>query len=193
MNNLENAINGFKNGQIGIFPTDTAIGVGCRVDDAIAINRVYEIRNRPKEKALIVLVDSVEMAEIYVELTSEIKEKLVSQFWPGGLTIICECKTDKIPAAVRANGETLAVRMPDNDSIRRIINEVGVPIVAPSANFSGEKTPFTISEVDKNLINKVDFVFEGVCTMEGVSTIVDTTVIPWKLVRQGVVKLVNID
>lgn len=189
MNNIDNAINGFKNGQIGIFPTDTAFGIGCRVDAIDSINRIYEIRNRPMEKALIVLVDSVEMAKKYVEINKEISEKLIDPYWPGGLTIICKCKIEKIPSVVRAGSNTLAIRMPDHDEIRKIIREVGVPIVAPSANFAGDKTPFTIADIDKNLIKKVDFVLEGVCTMGGVSTIINTVSSPWKILRQGVVSL----
>lgn len=188
MNN-EDFIQNFKEGKIGIFPTDTAYGIGCRIDDASSIDKIYKLRNRPEEKALLALVSSVEMAEEYVNIPEDVKDQLIEKYWPGGLTIIFNCYVDKIPANVRANRTTLAVRWPNHKGLCEIIDKVGVPIVAPSANFSGEPTPLELSEVDTELIESVDFVIEGMCTIKGVSTIVDVTVTPWKVVRKGVIEL----
>lgn len=183
---VEKAIKYLKNGKIGIFPTDTAFGIGCRMDDEEAVRRVYKIRNRPEEKALLVLVSSLQMAEEYVFIGDEVREKLINKYWPGGLTLILRCNEEIVPGIVRAGGETLAVRMPGHEVLRNIIEKVGVPIVAPSANFSGYPTPLKLSEVDKKLQNMVDFVLSGVCTMKGVSTIIDCAKKPWITVRQGV-------
>ncbi len=187
--NDDEIIKNFKDGKVGIFPTDTAFGMGCRIDEVSAIERIYKIRNRPEEKALIALVSSVEMAEQFVTIPREVKVHLIEKYWPGGLTIILNCYQEKIPSIVRANGPTLAVRWPDQRKLCRIIEGVGVPIVAPSANFSGKKTPLELNEVDKNLLTAVDFVVSGVCTIKGVSTIIDATVTPWKIVREGVVSV----
>ena len=70
----------FKKGGIVIFPTDTAYGIGCRMDNEESVKRVYELRNRPHEKAMIALVGSVEMAEKYVEIPAQVKEKLLDIF-----------------------------------------------------------------------------------------------------------------
>lgn len=188
MNNDE-IVNNFRDGKVGIFPTDTAFGIGCRIDAQTSIERIYKIRNRPEEKALLALVSSVEMAEQYVTIPSEVKTQLVEKYWPGGLTIILNCNVEKVPSVVRADGPTLAVRWPDHKMLCDIITRVGVPIVAPSANFSGELTPLSMDEVDSRLLEAVDFNVSGVCTIKGVSTIIDTTVTPWKIVREGVVKL----
>ncbi len=191
MNNkdIENAIENLKAGKVGIFPTDTAYGIGCRMDDENAVKHVYKLRNRPEEKALLILVSSVEMAEKYVEIPEEVRKKLIEKYWPGGLTIILNCKTEKVPGIVRANGETLAVRFPYHIDLQEVIDKLGVPIVAPSANFSGESTPVQLNRISPELISKVDFILPGMCTMEGVSTIVDTTVQPWKIMREGVVRI----
>ena len=181
----------FKKGGIVIFPTDTAYGIGCRMDNEESVKRVYELRNRPHEKAMIALVGSVEMAEKYVEIPAQVKEKLLDKYWPGGLTVIFNCKIDKVPSTVRSDGPSLAVRFADQKEIVEIINIIGVPIIAPSANYSGEMTPASLAEVDPTLLKKVDFVLKGMCTIKGVSTIVDTTVTPWKIVREGVVKIKN--
>lgn len=189
MNNFEEIVKGLKEGKIGIFPTDTAYGIGCRMDNASAVERVFAIRKRPLEKAVLVLVSSVEMAEQYVNIPPEVRAKLVDAHWPGGLTIILNCDTDKVPAIVRSEGTTLAIRLPDHPALVKIIESLGVPLIAPSANFSTEKTPLSFEEVDENLKSQVDFVMTGVCTIKGVSTIVDATVNPWKIVRQGVVNV----
>ncbi len=191
MNNIDSfneAAERLKEGQVGIFPTDTAYGVGCRIDDIEAVKRIYEIRNRPSEKALLILVSSMEMAREYVSITEEAMN-MVSKYWPGGVTFIFPCIVDKVPAIVRANGSTLAVRLPAHEDLRKMIDIIGVPIVAPSANFSGEITPTTISEVDLALQEHVDFSLSGMCTMKGISTIVDLTGVRPVVVRQGVVTI----
>ncbi len=129
------------------------------------------------------------MAKDYVFIDDDSDSKLVKRYWPGGLSIIFRCKKEKVPGIVRANGETVAVRFPNHSELVDIINKIGVPIVAPSANFSGDATPIKLSEVSKKLLDKVDFTLNGVCTIEGVSTIIDTTQKPWKVLREGVVKL----
>lgn len=178
-----------KKGKIGIFPTDTAFGIGCRCDDKDSVENIYRIRNRPEDKALLILVDSLEMAEKYSYINNEVKKTLVGRYWPGALTLILPCKKEKVIKNVRAGGDTIAIRLPDHKVLREIIKGVGVPIVAPSANFSGEATPYSLSDVDTNLIDKVDFVLEGVCTMKGVSTIIDTTSNPYTVIRQGVINI----
>ena len=192
MENKNEAIKQLKAGKIGIFPTDTAFGIGCRADDEKAVKRVYKIRNRPEEKALLILVSSIKMASEYAYIDDKVRRELIDLYWPGGLTIILPCKTEKIPAVVRAGGSTIAIRFPSNPMICEVIEKIGVPIVAPSANFSGEATPFSLEEVDHSLLKEVDFILPGMCTMKGISTIIDATVAPWKVIRQGVVE-VNYD
>lgn len=191
MNNQE-IIEILKKGGVGIFATDTAYGLGCVMDNKEAIERVFRLKKRPETKPLLVLASSIEMAEKYVEMGIDVK-KLTKKYWPGGLTIILKCKRNKVLKLVTANSNTLAVRLPDNEILRSIIEKVGVPIVAPSANIAGEKTPYTLEEVDSDLIKKVDFVLPSECTMGEVSTILDAIVVPWKVVRQGVVKLSKYD
>lgn len=192
MDNISEAVEHFKKGKVGIFPTDTAFGIGCRMDNIDSIKKVFQLRNRPEEKALLVLVGSLKMAEEYVVINEKIKNNLIDKYWPGGLTLVLKCKKEKVPEIVRSGGETLAVRFPDHQILQKIIQGVGVPIVAPSANYSGEKTPLKFSDVDQGLLDKVDFSLKGVCTMEGVSTIVDAASDQWKIVRDGVVKVAGL-
>jgi len=188
---MEKAIEVFNNGGIVIFPTDTAIGIGCRIDNKKAIKRLFEIRKRPESKPLLILVNSAEMAEKYLlPIPQKVKDKLIKKYWPGKLTIVMRCISDKVPFPVRSKKNTLGVRFPDSKILLELIGKIGVPIVAPSANFSGEDTPFSFEDIDKELIKKVDFVLdEKLASERELSTVIDVTVEPWKIIRKGAVKI----
>jgi L-threonylcarbamoyladenylate synthase len=186
---LEETIKVLKKGGVVIFPTDTAFGVGCRMDDENAVRRIFEIKRKPLSDALLVLVDSVDMAEKYVDIPGDVRKKLINRYWPGGLTIFFKCKKDKVPSIVRSGSDVLAIRWPNHKEIEEIIKKVGVPIIATSANISGKQTPFKVEDVNKSLIDNADYVMEGECAYKKESTIIDTTVTPWKIVRKGAVKL----
>ena len=191
MKNIEKAIKILKEGGIVIFPTDTAYGIGCRIDAVESVKKVFDIKKRDYSKALLALVDSMEMAKEYVSIPKSIREKVLNVYWPGGLTVFLKCNLEKVPSIVRSGEESLAIRLPDHKDIRNIIKQVGVPILATSANFSGEPTPYSMSEVNKALISQVDFVLNGECTFRKQSTILDCTVEPWKIIRQGAIRISN--
>lgn len=188
MDEVKNAIDILKDGGIVIFPTDTAFGIGCRIDSEKSIERLFRIRKRPGSQAVPVLVSSLEMANDYVEeIPNEVQEKLVKKYWPGALTIVFSCKTEKVPSLVRGGGMTLGIRIPDHETTLLIIKGVGVPILGPSANFSGEPTPFSIEDLNPELIEQVDFVVHGQTKLKEASTVIDCSTKPWKILRQGAV------
>ncbi len=189
MYNLDKAVDILKNGGIVIFPTDTAFGIGCRIDDESAVRKLFELRKRSKDKAVPILASSIQMVEDYVQpFDSDIRE-LMQKYWPGALTLVLACKVEKLPSLVRGGGNTIGIRIPDHNSALRVIRAVGVPILGPSANFAGGKTPFEFSDLDPNLVRKVDFVLPGQCKIKKPSTVLDVTVKPWKVVRAGAVSL----
>jgi L-threonylcarbamoyladenylate synthase len=189
MDKVKKAIGVFKNGGIVIFPTDTAIGIGCRIDDEKAIKKLFRIRRRSENKPLLALVSSIEMAEEYLlSIPKKVKDELIKPYWPGELTIILKCNPDKVSALIRGGGDTLGVRFPNKPALLELINAVGVPIVAPSANFGGEKTPFRFEDLNPKLVKQTYYVLNGQISSEkNVSTIIDCTVTPWKIIRNGVV------
>lgn len=188
---IEEAVKVLKNGGIVIFPTDTAIGIGCRIDNPNAVKRLFKIRKRPSTQATPVLVDSFEMAQRYLlPIDREIIDRLVEQYWPGALTLILQCIEVKVPKLVRGGGSTLGVRMPNHTTTLNIIKNLGVPILGPSANFHGEKTPFRFDDLNPELVKKADYVLNGEVGLEkNVSTVVDCTVEPWKIIRHGAIPL----
>jgi L-threonylcarbamoyladenylate synthase len=187
---VKKAVEILKDGGIVIFPTDTAFGIGCRIDRPDSIQRLFKIRRRPETKATPVLVDTVKMAQEYLEpIPQDVIDKLIEPYWPGALTLILHCNRVKVPELVRGGTTTLGVRIPNHPVARQLIRETGVPILGPSANFSGEQTPYAFQQLNPELIKLVDAVVSGECTVKQASTVVDTTVKPWKVIREGAVKL----
>ncbi|MBI2032585.1 MAG: threonylcarbamoyl-AMP synthase [Candidatus Levybacteria bacterium] len=185
---IKQAIEVLRQGGIVIFPTDTAFGIGCRMDIELSVKRLFDIRKRPKEKALPVLFDSKEKVLDYVWLRSKKVEKIMDRYWPGALTIVLKAK-ENVPFIVRGGKDTVGVRVPDHKFLLSIIKDLGIPLLGPSANFSGEDTPFKLSEINKELIRKVDFVLEGDTKFKGVSTVIDYSGNEWNILRQGILDI----
>jgi len=188
--NVQKAIEVVKNGGIIIFPTDTVFGIGCRIDNESAVNRLFAIKQRSKTQAPPVLVNSIEMAQEYLlPIPQDVIDRLMKNYWPGALTIVLPCKIEKVSSWVRGNSNTLGIRVPNHQIILEIIRGVGVPIIGTSANFHGAKTPKTVDELDPDFVKKVDMIVEGVCNVGISSTVVDCSQKPWKILRQGSVTL----
>ncbi len=184
------AITTLNKGGIVIYPTDTAFGIGCRIDRPDAIKRLFQIRRRSVTQATPVLVSSISMAEEYLlSIPDLVREKLLARYWPGALTVVLPCKTDNVPELVRGGMGTLGVRMPNHPIALKMIQQVGVPILGPSANFHGEKTPYSFEALDPGLVQLVDYVLSGECAVKQASTVIDCSVNPWKTLRQGEILL----
>lgn len=189
MFSIQNAINTIRNGGVVVFPTDTAYGIGCRMDNVHAVDRIFKIKERSKGNPLLVLVDSIKMAEAYVEIPDDVRRKLLDFYWPGGLTVFFRTKKNKVPDIVTAKTDILAVRLPKDKTLQEMIHAVGVPIIATSANKSGKETPYNAGSVDEDIKRQADMVLDGECTYKKESTIVDTTVSPWKIIREGAIAI----
>lgn len=187
---IQQAVEVLKQGGIVIYPTDTAFGIGCVIDDGKAVKRLFKIRKRPENKATPVLVDTVKMAQDYLEpISQEVIDKLIEPYWPGALTIILPCKTERVPSFVRGGGSTLGLRIPNHPITRSLIRNLGIPILGPSANFAGEKTPYSFKELNPQLVKLVDYIVPGECTTKQSSTVIDCSARPWKILRPGAVTI----
>jgi L-threonylcarbamoyladenylate synthase len=187
-NQVEKAIKVLQVGGIIIYPTDTAFAIGCSIDDEKAIERLFRVRKRPQTQAVSVLVDTVTMAQDYLQpIPGEVVDKLIESYWPGALTIVLPCLVDKTPELVRGGTNTLGVRIPNHPIARAIIQGFGSPVLGPSANFHGEPTPYNFTDLDPKLVKLVDFVVGGECTIKQPSTVIDCSINPWKVLREGAI------
>ncbi|OGD86759.1 threonylcarbamoyl-AMP synthase [Candidatus Curtissbacteria bacterium RBG_16_39_7] len=184
---LKRVIQILKAGGIVIIPADTVFIPACRMDKTDTIKRLYKIKKRSKNQPTLVLVNSVSMAKKYVAIT-EAANKLIKKFWPGPLTIIFPAKKN-VPKEIQGGNGTLGVRYPNYPFILKAIKAVGVPILAPSANFKGKLPPKRFKDLDKDFIKLADYVFKGKCKIGKESTVVDATVIPPNVLREGAIKL----
>jgi L-threonylcarbamoyladenylate synthase len=189
-NQIEQAVKILNQGGIVIFPTDTAFGIGCRIDNQNTIQRLFKIRKRPQSQAVPVLVSDLEMAKKYAsDLPNNVVQKLVKPYWPGALTIILKANEETVSKLVCGGGETIGLRMPNHPVVLEIIKKVGVPVLGPSANFHGETTPYEFKDLSSQLISLVDYVVKGECLVKQASTVLDSTLTPWKILRQGAISV----
>ncbi|MEK7533253.1 MAG: L-threonylcarbamoyladenylate synthase [Patescibacteria group bacterium] len=188
-NTISDAIVVLSQGGIVIFPTDTAFGIGCRIDRSASVDRLFRLRKRPLTQAMPVLVDSEVMALPYFDHPNDIVRRLMETHWPGALTIVSACTTGRLYSPIRGGTNTVGMRMPDHDGALSLIRGVGIPILGPSANFHGNPTPFRFEDLDTELTRLVDYVVPGVCSAGVASTVVDATRTPATIVRQGAIVL----
>ena len=186
---IKQSIEVLKSGGIVIFPTDTAFGIGCRMDYENSVAKLFDLRRRSLEKAVPVLADSIEIVKKYVSDFPPDAEDLAKKYWPGALTIVLKANIS-VPSLVCGGGDTVGFRVPSNETIKAIISGVGVPILGPSANFAGEKTPFEFEDLDKELIKLVDFVMPGECTIKKPSTVIDCSQQPFRILREGALDII---
>ena len=171
-------------GDVIIFPTDTVYGIGAKINDLQALEKIYEIKNRPKEKRLAVLCAGVNDMKEIVYLTPDAM-KLIEHFMPGALTIILKSKEE-----VRNDFifETVAVRIPNHELALRILKENGA-MATTSVNISGSKPMNNYIDIVKEFNNDVLCVYPNTETPSKISsTIVDLSGEECVLIREGSIK-----
>jgi L-threonylcarbamoyladenylate synthase len=188
----EEAVKILRNGGVIAFPTDTVYGLGADAFNTRAVERVYEIKNRPENQQFPLLVADAKQLTTLAEPIPEITWLLARRFWPGGLTLVLS-KKDSLPAYL-ASGPTIAVRVPNHPVCLALIEGLGNPITGTSANTSGHPAALTADEVRQQLEGKIDLVINGgKCPGGKESTIVDITREPPTILRHGIIPSHEID
>ena len=190
---LEKASEFIKQGKIVVFPTETVYGIGTNGLDEKAVRKLYEIKKRPLNKPISLLVSNMEMVKTIAQDITEVEYKIMEKFFPGPLTIILK-KKDIVPDIVTAGQETVGVRMPSGEIARKLVELSGVPIATPSANISGEPSGTNLLEIKKHFEENVDFYIDGGNSELGISsTIVQVIDGKIEILRQGSITLEQIE
>lgn len=190
--NIKKAANLLKRGEVVAFPTETVYGLGANVYDKKAIVKIFEIKKRPFFDPIIVHIASLKQLEEIAYLPYKKIQVLINKFWPGPLTLILP-KKKKIPYLVTAGLETVAVRMPANLIALSLIQELGLPIAAPSANLFGKLSPTKAIHVQKQIGKKIKIILDGGQTSFGLeSTILFIKKIP-QILRLGSLTIEEIE
>ena len=181
-------------GGVIVCPTDTGYAFSANALDTKAVVKVFILKGRSYSNPMHVAVSSIEEAEKYAYL-NEAAHLLASKFLPGALTLVLPRK-EIIPSLLVGGRDTIGIRIPDNKVILELVAMTNLPLTTTSANISGHPTPYAIQEVVSQLgdsIRNVALVLDqGKLPVPELSTIIDLTVSPPQLIRQGRVSWLEI-
>lgn len=184
-NEMKEAAELIRKGELVAFPTETVYGLGADALHPEASKKIYAAKGRPSDNPLIVHICKFEeLVSIAKEVPAQ-AEKLADAFWPGPLTMIV-WKNEKVPYETTGGMETVAIRMPKHPVALKLIEESGCLIAAPSANTSGKPSPTEASHVKLDLDGKIPMILDGGPVGIGIeSTIIDLTEDTPMILRPG--------
>ena len=170
---IDAAVSILRLGGLVAIPTETVYGLAADATNENAVLKIFEAKGRPAYNPLIIHVKSTRMAEEYIQW-NDAAQTLAEKFWPGPLTIVLPSRINsKIAKTARASLPSIAVRMPNHPVALNILDQLGRPLAAPSANMSGKISSTSADHVFKNLNKKIDAIIDGGSSSVGVeSTIV---------------------
>ena len=173
-----------KQGILVAIPTETVYGLAAPLFH-LSVKEIFSLKGRPQDNPLIAHVSSIEMAEQIGQNIPPLFYQLAKEFWPGPLTLIIEKKAT-VPSIVSAGQSTIAIRMPSHPLALQIIEKVGQPLVAPSANLSGKPSPTCVQHVLEDFDGKLAAVVDGGVCQYGIESTVLSLVHPTPtLLRPG--------
>jgi len=184
---IEKGIFILRQGGLIAYPTDTVYGLGACLSIPQAVERIYKIKERPRNMPLPLLLADISQIEEYTETVPQLAWILIRSFLPGALTLVLP-KSNRVPDTVTSGGTTVAIRVPDHPIPIALIKGLGAPIVGTSANLSGRPSPLAADEVYSQLGNEIDFIIDGGrCPGGKESTVVDVTGEAVTVLREGAI------
>src|SRR3954469_18222448 len=184
---LDEAAALLRSGGLVAFPTETVYGLGGLALEPLAVRAIYAAKGRPMTNPLIVHVLGEREARPLCARWPLEAMQLASRFWPGPLTLVLP-RTDLVPDEVTGGGPTVAIRAPSHPGARALLDRVGAPLAAPSANRSEHVSPTTARHVLRDLNGRIDAVLDGGRCPVGIeSTVVALTPAGPRLLRAGAV------
>jgi len=175
------------NGGVISFPTRHLYGLGADAFNTDAVNRVFEIKRRPEDKPLLVLIDKQYDLTRLVRNVPYAATRIMERFWPGAVTIVFKAK-DTLPVNLTAGTDRIGVRMPEHPVALALTKAVQGPITATSANITGYSGCSLVSDMDPLITDKLDLIIDAGALKGGAgSTVVDVTEDSPKILRQGAV------
>ncbi|MCG6895008.1 MAG: threonylcarbamoyl-AMP synthase [Desulfobacteraceae bacterium] len=175
-------------GGIVVFPTTGLYGLAADAMDAAAVDRIYRVKRRSKDKPLSVLIADSSSLSFVAATVPPAARRIVDAFWPGSVTVVLEARS-AIPGNLTAGRGKIGVRMPNHPVALALVRAVGGIITATSANVSGMPGIARIEDLDVHLAAEVDLVLDAGPLEGGAgSTVVDATQSPPVVLREGAVR-----
>lgn len=173
-----------------VFPTDTVFGVAALITP-LGFSHLVEAKHRPENKPFPIMVSSLAQIQTLAQLSAR-DLYLIQRWMPGAVTFIFR-KRDEVADYVTNHLDTIGIRMPEDPWILALIDEVGSPLFVPSANQSGEATSSSYEAAFQQMNGRVSAIVAGECLGKVSSTIIDCTQEKLRLIRQGELKLEDIE
>lgn len=180
---------------IFIYPTDTSYGIGCDARNATAVKKIFKIKRRASGKTVPLIAASAQTAAQYIDARAWRRKEIqraIKKFWPGAFTLVAPASAFArrvLARGVIAKDGTIAIRVPDNKIARAISKSIGAPVVATSANRSGEQACYTAAAVRRAFARSrvhLDVFFDaGTLSRRPASTIAQFQNGKWEVLRQG--------
>ncbi len=179
------ALSFLRAGHVIAVPTDTVYGVAVDGLNHDAIQRLYEVKERPLDRPIPLLLADIDDVWHVISSFPPNAHRLARAFWPGPLTLVLPARPE-LPSILLAGGTTVGVRIPDHDWLRELIRRLGHPLAATSANLSDHPPARTAEEVLQQLEGRIPLVIDDGPAREGeASTVVDCTGDTPRILRPG--------
>jgi tRNA threonylcarbamoyl adenosine modification protein (Sua5/YciO/YrdC/YwlC family) len=146
---IDSIVNFLNHGKVIVYPTDTIYGLGCIAVDKKAIKKIYRIKKREKGKPMLMLVGSLSVAKKYCRI-NKAQEKYLSKIWPGAVSVVLEGKGG-LPEELSGGLKSLAIRLPKNNFLLKILKKLGKPLVSTSLNLSGQPPVKSVERISRML------------------------------------------
>lgn len=174
-------------GGVIIFPTRYLYGLGADAMNAEAVDRIYKIKKRSYSKPLLVLIEQQTDLSRLVQNVPFSAESIMNIFWPGAVTIVFK-GIDSLPANLTGGTGKIGIRIPQHPVASALTKFVGGPITATSANITGNSGCSTVSDITPGVLDQVDLILDAGPLKGGLgSTVVDVTVDPPEILREGAI------
>lgn len=173
---------------VAIFPTETVYGIGALAlgQDDPAVQRIYQIKDRPQSMPLPVLIHDISWLDWFAPQAPAYARVLAQKFWPGALTLIVSVSEQARALCSTSSDGSIGVRCPNNEFMQALLAKTEMPIYATSANSHGEPSPKSADELEERLYEAADIVIDGgPCTGGVPSTVVRCTGNSPEIVRRG--------
>lgn len=154
---MEKIIEILKSGGTILYPTDTIWGIGCDATNIEAVNKIFDIKKRDKNKSMIILVESEKRLQDLVDVPEMAWEIIDLSEKP--VTIVYE-NPRGLPKELLAEDGSIGIRLVKTDFCKKLISKLNRPLVSTSANFSGEKSPLKFSDISSEIVSLVDYAVE---------------------------------
>ena len=155
---VANAFKVLQEGGIILYPTDTIWGIGCDATNTEAIQKIYRLKQRDEAKSMIILLDTENKLESYVQEVNPLAYDLI-EYAENPLTLIMPGAKNISPALIAADG-SVGIRISSNEFCKQLIQRLRKPLVSTSANISGKPSPQYFSQIDQEIIEGVDYVVD---------------------------------